>query len=86
MLVDHITVLDGPSVTVEGLTQQGVESVVEMATASGVMIDRSGDPSFWLRFLRKLCVVARTATVVVVSVRVDSSRWGALWWCRGTSS
>jgi hypothetical protein len=87
MLVDHTAVLDGPSVSIKGSMQQGVESVVEMTTASGITSDRSGDPSFWLLLLRKLCVVARTATVVVVvvsvSVRVSSSSRDALWWCRG---
>jgi hypothetical protein len=81
MLIDYTTVLDGPSVTIEAPTQQGVESVVEMTTASSVMSDGSGDPSFWLLLLRKLHDVARTATVVVVSVKVSSSIWGALWWC-----
>jgi hypothetical protein len=59
---------------------------VEMKTASGVTSDGSGDPSFRLMLLRKLRAVARTATIVVVSVRVSYSSWGALWWCRGTSS
>jgi hypothetical protein len=82
MLVDYTTVLDRPSVSVEGPTQQGVESVVEVTPTSGVMSDGSSDPS--LRLLRALCVVARTATgVVVVSVRVSSSSRDALWWCRG---
>jgi hypothetical protein len=45
MLVDYTTVLDGPSVSVEGLMQQGVESVVEVTPASGVTIDGSSDPS-----------------------------------------
>jgi hypothetical protein len=62
--------------------QQGVESVVEVTTASGVTSDGSDDPSLRLLVLRRLHVVAR-ATTVVVSVGVSSSRWGALWWCRG---
>jgi hypothetical protein len=56
--------------------QQGVESVVEVTPASGVMSDGSSDPSLWLRLLRELRVVARTATgvvVVSVSVRVSSN-------------
>jgi hypothetical protein len=87
MLVDYTTVLDGPSVSVEGPMQQGVESVVEMAPMSGVTSDGSSDPSLRLLLLRELCVVARTATgtvvVVFVSVRVSSSSRDALWWCRG---
>jgi hypothetical protein len=73
VLVDYTTVLDAPSVLVEGPSQQGVESVVEMTTASDVTSDGSGDPSFQLLLLRRLHVVARTATIVVVSVRVSSS-------------
>jgi hypothetical protein len=86
MLVDHTMVLDGPSVSVEGPTQHGVESVVEVAPASGVTSDGSSDPSLRLRLLRELCAVAQTATsviVVSVSVRVSSSSREALWWCRG---
>jgi hypothetical protein len=86
MLVDYTTVLDRPSVSVKGPTQQGIESVVEVTLASGVTSDGSSDPSLRLRFLRKLRVVARTATgvvVVSVSVRVSSSSWDALRWCRG---
>jgi hypothetical protein len=86
MLVDYTTVLDGPSVLIEGPTQQGVESVVEVTPVSGVASDGSSDPSLRLRLLRDLCVVARTATgviIVSVSVRVSSSSRDALWWCRG---
>jgi hypothetical protein len=85
MLVDYTTVLDGPSVSVEGPTQQGVESVVEVTPASGVASDGSSDPSLRLLLLRELRVVAQTATgvVVVVSIRVSSSSRDALWWCRG---
>jgi hypothetical protein len=85
MLVDYTTVLDGPSVSIEGPTQQGVESVVEVTPASGVTSDGSRDPSLRLQLLRELRVVARTATgvVVVVSVRVSSNSQDALWWCRG---
>jgi hypothetical protein len=39
MLVDYTTVLDRPSVSVEGLTQQGIESVVEVTPASSVIGD-----------------------------------------------
>src|SRR5690349_2774969 len=86
MLVDYTTVLDGPSVSVEGLTQQGVESVMEVTPASGVTSDGSSDPSLRLRLLRELRVVARTSigvVVISVSVRVSSSSRDALWWCRG---
>jgi hypothetical protein len=86
MLEDYITILDGPSVSVEGPTQQGVESIVEVTLASGVASDGSSDPSLRLLLLRELCAVAQTATCVVVvsiSVRVSSSSRDALWWCRG---
>jgi hypothetical protein len=84
MLVDYTMVLDRPSVSVEGPTQQGIESVVEVTPASSVTSDGSRDPPLWL--LRALYAVARTATnvvVVSVSVGVSSSRRVALWWCRG---
>jgi hypothetical protein len=71
---------------VEGPTQQGIESVVEVTPASGVTSDGSSDPSIRLRLLRELCAMARTATsivVVYVSVRVSSSSRDALRWCRG---
>jgi hypothetical protein len=86
MLVDYTTVLDGPNVSVEGPTQQGIESVVEVTPASSVMSDGSSDPSIRLRLLRVLRVVARTATGVVVisvSIGVSSSSRDALRWCRG---
>jgi hypothetical protein len=85
MLVDYTTVLDRPGVSVEGPTQQGIESVVEVTPASSVTSDGSSDPSIRLWLLRKLRVVAQTATSVVVSVsvRVSSSSRDALWWCRG---
>jgi hypothetical protein len=86
VLVDYTTVLDRPSVSVEGLTQQGVESVVEVTPASGVMSDGSSDSPLRLQLLREFRAVARTATgvvVVSVSVRVSSSSRDALWWCRG---
>jgi hypothetical protein len=83
VLIDYTTVLIGPSVSVEGLTQQVVESVVEMTTTSSITSDGSGDPSFWLLLLRKLRDAALTATVIVVFVRVSSNSWGAMWWCRG---
>jgi hypothetical protein len=86
MLVDYTTVLDGPSVSVEGPTQQGVESVVEVTLASGITSDGSSDLSLRLWLLRELRVVAQTTTgviVVFVSIEVSSSSWDALWWCRG---
>jgi hypothetical protein len=86
MLVDYTTVFDRPGVSVKGLTQQGIESIVEVTPASFVTCDGSSDPSIRLGLLRKLYAMARTATgVVVVSVfvRVSSSSWDALWWCRG---
>jgi hypothetical protein len=85
MLVDNTTVLNRPSVSVEGLTQQGIKSIMEVTPASRVTSDGSRDPPLWLRLLRALRVVARTATgiVVPVSVGVSSSSWDALWWCRG---
>jgi hypothetical protein len=86
MLVDYTTILDRPCVSVEGLTQQGIKSVVEVTPTSGVTSDGSSDPSLRLRLLQELRAVARTATGVVivsVSVRVSSSSWDALVWCRG---
>jgi hypothetical protein len=86
MLVDYATVLDIPSVSVEGPTQQGIKSVVEVTPASSITSDGSSNPSLWLRLLRALRVVARTATgvvVVSVSIRVSSSSRDALRWCRG---
>jgi hypothetical protein len=86
MLVDYTTILDGPSVSVEGPTQQGIESVMEVTPMSGVTSDGSSDPSLRLLLLRELRAVARTATSVVVisvSIRVSSSIRNALWWCRG---
>jgi hypothetical protein len=86
MLVDYTTILDRPSVSVESLTQQGIKSVVEVTPASGVTSDGSSDPPLWLRLLRELHAVARTATgVVIVSVSfgVSSSSRDALGWCRG---
>jgi hypothetical protein len=49
------------------------------------MSDGSSDPPLWLRLLRELRAVARTATgvVVSVSVRVSFSSRDAQWWCRG---
>jgi hypothetical protein len=81
MLVDYTTILDRPSVSIEGPTQQGVESVVEVTPASGVTSDGSSNPSLWLLLLQKLRVVAQTATgvIVVVVVRVSSSSGDALW-------
>jgi hypothetical protein len=88
MLVDYTTVLDRPSVSVKGPTQQGIESVVEVTATSSVTSDGSSDPSLRLWLLRALRAVARTATGVIVvsisvSVRVSSSSRDALWWCRG---
>jgi hypothetical protein len=75
MLVDYTTVLNRPSVSVEGPTQQGVKSVVEVTPTSGVASDGSRDPSLRLLLLRELRVVAQTATSVVsvVSIKVSSS-------------
>jgi hypothetical protein len=59
-----------------------------MTTASGVTSDGSGDPSLWLLLLRELRDVAQTVTIIVVvsvSIRVSSSNWDALCWCRGIS-
>jgi hypothetical protein len=59
---------------------------VEVTLASSVTSDGSRDPPLWLRLLRALRAVARTATGVVVvsaSVGVSSSSRDALWWCRG---
>jgi hypothetical protein len=84
-MVDYTIVLNGPSVSVEGPTQQGAESVVQVNITSKITSDGSSDPSLWLLLLRELHAVARTATVVVVfvSIRVSSSSRDALWWCKG---
>jgi hypothetical protein len=85
MLVDYTTILNRPSVSVKGPTQQGVESVVEVTPASNVLSDGSSDPSLRLLLLREIHVVARTATgvIVVVSIMVSSNSQDALWWCTG---
>jgi hypothetical protein len=85
MLVDYTTILNRPSVSVEGPKQQGVESVVEVTPTTDVMSDGSSGPPLRLLLLQELRVVARTATgiIIVVSVRVSSNNWDALWWCRG---
>jgi hypothetical protein len=84
MLVDYTMVLSGPSVSVEGPMQQGVESVVEVTPTSGVASDGSSDPSLRLLLLQQLHAMARTAIgVVVISIMVSSSSRDALWWCRG---
>jgi hypothetical protein len=80
-LVDYTTVLDEPSVPVEGPIQQGVESDVEVTPASGITSDGSSDPSLWLWLLRELRAMARTATsiiIVSISIRVSSSGRDAL--------
>jgi hypothetical protein len=51
MLVDYTTILNRPSVLVEGSTQQGVESVMEVTPVSGVASDGSSDPSLRLLLL-----------------------------------
>jgi hypothetical protein len=88
MLVDYTTILDRPGVSVEGPTQQGIESVVEVTPTSSVTSDGSSDPSLRLWLLQALRAVARTAIGVVVvstSVGVSSNSRDALWWCRGIS-
>jgi hypothetical protein len=85
VVVDYTSVLDGPSVSIEGPMQQDVESVMEMTTARGITSDGSGDPSFRLLLIRRLRAVARTATVVV-SVWVSSSSWVPYGGAGGTSS
>jgi hypothetical protein len=51
MMVDYTTVLNRPSVLVEGPTQQGVESVIEVTPTRGVASDGSSDPSLQLLLL-----------------------------------
>jgi hypothetical protein len=48
MLVDYKMVIDRPGVSVEGPTQQDVESVVEVTTVSDITSDGSGDPPLQL--------------------------------------
>jgi hypothetical protein len=69
MLVDYTMVLDRLGVSIHSLTEQGVECVVKVTTAGGVMGDGSGDPSFWLQLLRKCGAMARASTVAV-SIRI----------------
>jgi hypothetical protein len=86
MMVDYTTVLDRPSVSIEGPTQQGVKSVVEVTPASSVTSDGSSDPPLRLQLVQVLRAMARTATSIVgvsVSVEVSSNSRYALWWCRG---
>jgi hypothetical protein len=45
MLVDYTTVLDRPGVSVEGPTQQGIKSVVEVTPARLVIHPSSSDSS-----------------------------------------
>jgi hypothetical protein len=58
MLVDYTMVLNRPSVSVEGLTQQGIESVVEVTPTSSIMSDGSRDPPLRLWLLRALRAMA----------------------------
>jgi hypothetical protein len=58
MLIDYTTIIDRPGVPVKSLAQQGVERIVKVITASGIMGDGSSDPSFQLLFLGKLGIVA----------------------------
>jgi hypothetical protein len=51
MLVDHTTILDGPSVPVKCPAQQGIERIMEMTPVSGVTSDGSGDPALRLLLL-----------------------------------
>jgi hypothetical protein len=66
MLVDHTTILDGPSTPVKCPMKQGVERIVEMTPASSVVSDGSSNPSFRLLVSRKVGVVARTAVATSV--------------------
>ena len=77
MLVDHTTILDGPSVPIKCPTQQGVERIVEVTPASGVTGDGPGDPSLQLLLLCEVGAVARAAVVVVSIVRVSSSSYSS---------
>jgi hypothetical protein len=45
MLVDYTTILDGPSVSVESPTQQGIESVVEVTPTASRVIGLAIHPS-----------------------------------------
>jgi hypothetical protein len=86
MLVDHTTILDGPSTPVKCPTWQSVERIVEVTPASSVASDGSSNPSFQLLVSRKVGVVARAAvasSVVWVSSSSYSGGWGVQWWCRG---
>jgi hypothetical protein len=87
MLVDYTTVLNRPCVSVEGPTQQGIKSVVEVTPTSGVTSDGSSNLSLRLRLLLKLRAMARTATnvvVVLVQVTMQSLQLAGLTWHRAT--
>jgi hypothetical protein len=58
MLEDNTMILDGPSVSVKCLAQQGVERIMEVKPMSGVMSDGSSNPSLRLVILLKVSAVA----------------------------
>jgi hypothetical protein len=70
-------ILDGPSVLVKCLAQQGVERIMEVTPASDVTSDGSSDPSLQLLLLREVSVVARAAVVAISVVKVSSSSYSS---------
>ena len=51
VLEDNTAILDGPSMSVECLAQQGVVRIVEVTPVSGVTSDGSSNPSLRLLLL-----------------------------------
>jgi hypothetical protein len=51
VLEDNTAILDRPSMSVECLTQQGVERIVKVTPASGVTSDGSGNSSLRILLL-----------------------------------
>jgi hypothetical protein len=78
VLEDNTAILDGPSASVECVSQQGVERVVEVTPASGVMSDGSSNPSLQLLLLQKVGAVAR-ATIVTSIIEVSSNSYSSGW-------
>jgi hypothetical protein len=76
VLEDNIAILDGPSVSVECLAQQGVERIVEVTPASGVTSDGSSNPSLLILLLRKVGAMARAAVVTFI-VGVSSNSYSS---------
>jgi hypothetical protein len=85
VLEDNTALLDGPSVSIECLAQQGVERIMNVTLASDVTSDGSSNPSLRLLLLLKVGAIARAAVVTSV-VGVSSNNYSSGWdaqWCSG---